>query len=131
MEQTAIKYTTVFLCKTILDLPKLVWESAIWQPCSRHSTQKCVFLLTRVQADPAAHFLPPTRRRLQTHERWLIHFALRQGDQIFAAWTFSFFGQFLENYRSSPKYEGQLFFHVKNCAQIWTKKAVRTFWAIF
>jgi hypothetical protein len=34
----AIKYTNIFHCKTLQNLPKLgflVWKYAIWQPCER------------------------------------------------------------------------------------------------
>jgi hypothetical protein len=36
MDQVSIKYTNIFHCKTLQNLPKfgfLVWKQAIWQPC--------------------------------------------------------------------------------------------------
>jgi hypothetical protein len=36
MDQVSIKYTNIFHCKTLRNLPKfgfLVWKQTIWQPC--------------------------------------------------------------------------------------------------
>jgi hypothetical protein len=36
MDQLSIKYTNIFHCKTLQNLPKfgfLVWRQTIWQPC--------------------------------------------------------------------------------------------------
>jgi hypothetical protein len=52
----AIKYTNIFHCKTLQNLPKLglflVWEYAIWQPCVLVAEGPAVgwlFCCTRIQ----------------------------------------------------------------------------------
>jgi membrane-associated HD superfamily phosphohydrolase len=41
MDQVPIKYTNIFHCKTLQNLPKFVfffaWKQTIWQPCCRQS----------------------------------------------------------------------------------------------
>jgi hypothetical protein len=42
MDQVSIKYTNIFHCKTLQNLPKLgclVWKRTIWQPCRRCKTR--------------------------------------------------------------------------------------------
>jgi hypothetical protein len=58
---------------------------------------------------------------------------LLQGDQIgriFAYWVIDCFGQFFENYRSSPKFLATIF-HGKNKVSILIKTGWASLWAIF
>jgi hypothetical protein len=76
--------------------------------------------------------------RLHTLRRFIIESArtvlsLEQGDQIgriFVYWVIVYFGQFVENYRSSPNI-WTTFIHGKSCAIISTKLGWATFWATF
>jgi hypothetical protein len=48
MDQVAIKYTNIFQCKTLQNLPKfgfLVWKQTIWQPCLFLEKQGCQIFL--------------------------------------------------------------------------------------
>jgi hypothetical protein len=47
MDQVSIKYTNIFHCKTLQNLPKFgfsVWKQTIWQPCFRRVDEAWVFL---------------------------------------------------------------------------------------
>jgi hypothetical protein len=45
MDQVSLKYTIIFHCKTLQNLPKfgfLVWKQTIWQPCLNHFFAACL-----------------------------------------------------------------------------------------
>jgi hypothetical protein len=114
MDQVSIKYTNIFDCKTLKNLPKfgfLVWKQTIWQPCKGH--------LNIVKNDLI---------------QWRRYVGSDQGDQvrrIFACWIqIVYLKKFFKKNRGSPHCRSK-FFHGKSYVSIVKKVGFATFWAIF
>jgi hypothetical protein len=84
MDQVSIKYTSIFHCKTLQNLPKfvfLVWKQTIWQPC---------ILLADERARNGV--LQTMIRRFNVEELHIryIHQIYKYFAKIFLSWRFCF-----------------------------------------